>query len=147
MTIIVANGPWEGFTLPSGRTEGRHFTYFCADVHPCDHWAVLENVASENPDAVIFTLSPFVIATSYAKDVYVPVRNEEGACLLVHPDCETFGLTPNQIYTNVFNIKLRCPEFTEELKQARHAIRNNPEAAVRYSRLLALGAAGREVSP
>ena len=136
-TIIVGCYPSPEFTLPDGRKDARVFLRFCADAHPCDHHAILRNVVNEHPDAVIFTLSPLVIAASYAKDVYLPDDNH----VLRHPDCETFGLTPNQIYTNVFKVPLRCPEFAEELKRARAVVGSDPEAAARYTQMLALGAA------
>jgi AAA domain, putative AbiEii toxin, Type IV TA system/AAA domain len=102
---------------------------------------------------VLTSHSPLVVGTLHGENVFVldTVRAKEQSHSRLRPSQEeVYGLSADQILTSGhFGLaSARAPEFTAQLQtQARAASGGDPEAALQFMRLMALGAGAEEELP
>jgi predicted pyridoxine 5'-phosphate oxidase superfamily flavin-nucleotide-binding protein len=124
------------------------------DLHLHPEWQqrVIPTLARVFPrlQFVFTSHSPLLVGTVYGSNVFVLDTQETDGIrqsLLRPSEEETYGLSADQILTsgNFGLASARNPEFTSHLQtQAHAASEGDPEAAIQFMRLMALGAAAEE---
>lgn len=118
-------------------------------LHPSWQQSVIDRVSEALPalQFIVTTHSPLIVGGVRRAGLRILRVDAQGAVTVHEPEEETYGRTPDQILlSDSFGLKeVRPATFVEDLKKARQKVASGGVAeAVRYTRMLALGEAGKE---
>lgn len=119
-------------------------------LHPSWQQSIIDRVSEALPalQFIVTTHSPLIVGGVHRESLRVLHVDEQGAVTIAEPTQETYGRTPDQILlSDAFGLQqIRPAKFLDDLHLARKKMQTGDiAAAVRYTRMLALGEAGKVV--